>query len=117
MSQNSIIFLALFLGFLIYITLRNRLASYVSLFWKAGQSLGSVPSSATGGASGNPALQLPPMPSAASYINGLPGFDNSIPGQYYRMFSGYNWSGLPTYGTLTGFNAQAQQNVYLGGPF
>ena len=116
MSQNSVIFAAFFIGFLIYVTLRGRLAQYVGLFWKPGQTLGVVPSGSQG-TNIPPGQTLPAMPSYSDYINGLPSFDNSTISRYYRMVSGYNWSGLPTYNTLTGFNNQAQQNVLLGGPF
>ena len=36
MSQQSVIFAALFIGFVVYITARGRLPAYVALFWAQG---------------------------------------------------------------------------------
>ncbi len=46
MSQQSVIFAALFIGFVVYITARGRLPAYVALFWTKGAPA-SAPASQT----------------------------------------------------------------------
>jgi hypothetical protein len=48
MSQNSVIFAALVIGFIVYITIKGELPAYVALFWIRNTSaLGTNPIAAT----------------------------------------------------------------------
>lgn len=49
MNQSSVIFGGLFIGFLIYVTIRGRLPAYAALFYQKGSGSGS----------GNPAATAP----------------------------------------------------------
>lgn len=85
MQQSSIIFGALFIGFLLYVTARGRLPAYVSLFWKGGTGNAGIGNqNLAPGFGGIPGLGLVPQQGGGSIIPGVPllqpGFGAPVPG-------------------------------------
>lgn len=119
MSQTSVIFGALVIGFIVYITTKGRLPAYVATLWA------TAPSSTNAGAGGTPvssmdtgqlaqAANLPGMPAFSTYQDTLPSMDQGIVAAGQATFTGFYPSGLPSYSELAGFNRDASTNVLNG---
>jgi hypothetical protein len=65
MSQQSAIFAAMLIGFVVYITMRGRLPAYVALFW----TKAATPISTTGTSAQPTVPTLPTSPASAPYLD------------------------------------------------
>lgn len=119
MTQTSVIFGALVVGFIVYITTKGRLPAYVATLWATAPNSGTASAGNTPVSSMNTGqlaqtAGLSGMPAFSTYQDTLPSMDQGIVPAAQATFSGFYPSGLPSYSTLAGLQQTASLNVLNG---
>lgn len=109
MNQNGVIFGALTVGFLVYVTIKGELPQYVSVFTKSSKKNNANTKQLEPGA---PSLTIDSSGFGNSYYN-LAGASNPAD-LLFGNVTGHYWNGMPSYNTAQGLLGQAQANVNSG---